>query len=335
MDRPSSLRRLVLEVTRKCHFHCLHCSVRGGEEIVEQELEAQLFIDTIQDFAGRGGVEVVFTGGEPLERKDLVLNLIRFAKSKGLRTTMYSVGYSLTDSNVSDLSSVGLDEVYLSLEGSPTIHEKITGMPGSYAITLRALSRLRNRGIKTAIHFTPMQINYKEIDHVCKVAERNSVRTVKILNFVPQGRGYDNASTLLLSPGQREEFISFLSRLRSNAVEFDFGGNPLNTEDSSSGCHAAEKIVVTNTGTVIPCSALRSTRGVPSPPVESVLGDLTLSSLNQLVERLEIVSDGSKSHSCGAVLTTKTSVRNSASPITSHNAMCDQFCDQTRSQQGN
>ncbi len=281
----SPVKRLVLEITRKCRFHCLHCSVRGGEEVFEKELDFDIFAAAIDDFASLGGVEVAFTGGEPLERRQLLLSLIGRAKSCGLRTIAYSVGYSLTELNVNELAKAGLDEVYLSLEGSRETHERITGIPGSYALALRATSRLKTHGIKVSFHFTPMSINYKDFGHVCNVARLNRVMCIKVLNFVPHGRGFDNSSLLALSSDQRREFHRIFQRETGLGIDFDFGGRLFDFDGIPSSCQASQKIVLTNHGPVIPCSSQRSSQIDGRPEPDFVIGDLRTSRLSEILRK--------------------------------------------------
>jgi MoaA/NifB/PqqE/SkfB family radical SAM enzyme len=70
-----------------------------------------------------------------------------------------------------------------------SIHDTITGRPGSLEILQESLSRSLRVGIAVEFHFVPMRPNWRELVEVVSLAERFWVRRVSILRFVPQGRG--------------------------------------------------------------------------------------------------------------------------------------------------
>ncbi|MDD4649278.1 MAG: radical SAM protein, partial [Desulfoplanes sp.] len=65
------LRLIAWEITRSCNLACQHCRAEAHEEPYPGELsteEAKALIDT---FPQTGNPVIIFTGGEPLMRKDI------------------------------------------------------------------------------------------------------------------------------------------------------------------------------------------------------------------------------------------------------------------------
>ena len=62
-------------VTRACNLSCLHCHV-SAREAMPDELNLKEAMHAIDEMASLGTEAVIFSGGEPLLRKDFVLALV-------------------------------------------------------------------------------------------------------------------------------------------------------------------------------------------------------------------------------------------------------------------
>jgi Fe-coproporphyrin III synthase len=78
----------------------------------------------------KAGVEwVVFTGGEPLMHSDL-FRLCKQLKPRGIRTTLLSTGLLLKRNAQAIVDWI--DDVIVSLDGPPAVHDKIRGVPCAF-----------------------------------------------------------------------------------------------------------------------------------------------------------------------------------------------------------
>ena len=78
---------VVWNIGRRCNLKCVHCYSQSKNIEYENELsteEAKRMLDDLADF---GSPVILFSGGEPLLRKDL-FELIAHAKVKGLRAVI-------------------------------------------------------------------------------------------------------------------------------------------------------------------------------------------------------------------------------------------------------
>jgi len=144
-SRPNSLITtlpiLVVYAHSSCNCRCIMCDIwktRDNKIFGVRELQAQL--ESIRNL----GVQwVVFSGGEPLMNPELpqVSSILR---AEGIRLTLLSTGLLLkkyAESVVRDF-----DEVIVSLDGPPGIHDKIRCIPGAYALLksgVKAVKKLR------------------------------------------------------------------------------------------------------------------------------------------------------------------------------------------------
>lgn len=84
---------LAILVTRRCNMTCAHCSVESAPRVdTADPPEAELF--RLVEEAARAGVKAVqFTGGEPMMRQKLVLELMRHAQRHGLDSGLTTNGF--------------------------------------------------------------------------------------------------------------------------------------------------------------------------------------------------------------------------------------------------
>ena len=89
---------VVWNITRTCNLNCIHCYSASDNKRYEGELstdEAKHLIDQLGEF---GVPSILFSGGEPLMRKD-IFELIGYASGRNIRTVLSTNG-TIIDSSV-------------------------------------------------------------------------------------------------------------------------------------------------------------------------------------------------------------------------------------------
>ncbi|MCJ7770959.1 radical SAM protein, partial [Candidatus Bathyarchaeota archaeon] len=126
--------RMDLALTYRCNNNCVHCYAGGPRET--KELSTTEWLNVIDKIYELGIPHVVFTGGEPTLRED-VPKLIAHAQEVGLVSGLITNGTLLKDKAFfNSLVDAGLDHVQITLESyNPKIHDKITGVEGSWKDT--------------------------------------------------------------------------------------------------------------------------------------------------------------------------------------------------------
>ncbi len=144
-------------ITRKCNYRCVGCNVWGEQE--QEELSAKDIkrgLDILKDL---GVVEIVFSGGDPLMRKDAG-EIIEYA-ARYFVTTVYDNG-SMAAQKVDSLRNV--DFVAISIDSlDPAKMDYIKGVKGSLEKALHTVEALQKEGIKVAVTPTISQLNLNEI----------------------------------------------------------------------------------------------------------------------------------------------------------------------------
>jgi radical SAM protein len=180
----------IWEVTQACDLACKHCRASAQPLAHPDELtnaEGKALIDQI---AAMNVPIFVFTGGDPLKRKD-VFELIRYAAGKGLHVALTpSATPLLTREAIFELKQAGLVRLGISLDGStPEIHDSLRGLPGSWARTMQAIEWANEAGIPIQVHTTLGRRNIQDLDNFCALFEKQPIVMWNVFFLVPVGRG--------------------------------------------------------------------------------------------------------------------------------------------------
>ena len=180
----------IWEITQSCDLACKHCRAAAQPIAHPDELtnaEGKALIDQIAEM----GVPIfVFTGGDPLKRKD-VFELIRYAADKGVHVALTpSATPLLTREAIFKLKEAGLVRLGISLDGSTAeIHDAFRGLPGAYARTIQAIEWANEAGIPIQVHTTISRHNAHDLDNLCALFEKLAIVMWNVFFLVPVGRG--------------------------------------------------------------------------------------------------------------------------------------------------
>ena len=179
---------VVWNVTRRCNLRCVHCYAHARDEFFQNELsfkQGQQFIDDLAEF----GVPVLlFSGGEPLVRKDLP-QLAVYAIKKGMRAVISTNGTLITEDMAQTLKDIGLSYVGISLDGMETINDRFRGVKGAFRSALNGIENSQKAGIKVGLRFTINRFNVHEIPSIFNLLEKMDIPRVCFYHLVYAGRG--------------------------------------------------------------------------------------------------------------------------------------------------
>src|ERR671919_2054196 len=105
---------LLAEVTYRCPLHCPYCS-NPTRMRNDRELTADEWSRVMREAAGLGVLQIGFSGGEPLVRRDLA-ELVQGARGARLYTNLITSGVGLDKNRARELRDAGLDSVQLSFQ---------------------------------------------------------------------------------------------------------------------------------------------------------------------------------------------------------------------------
>ena len=179
---------VVWSVTRRCNLSCVHCYCDSHDTVYPGELstgEAKKMIDALKDF----GVPVLlFSGGEPLMRGDL-LELNAHARSCGLRTVISTNGTLITQAMAARIFESGFNYVGISLDGAKDNNDRFRGKAGAFDAAVEGIRNLVAIGQKVGLRFTITGHNYGDLPGIFELAEKESIPRICFYHLAYAGRG--------------------------------------------------------------------------------------------------------------------------------------------------
>ncbi|HMK36236.1 MAG TPA: 12,18-didecarboxysiroheme deacetylase [Desulfomonilaceae bacterium] len=179
---------VVWNVTRRCNLRCVHCYSQSEDRNYSGELSFEEGKALIDDLAEFGSPVVLFSGGEPLIRKD-ILDLIKYATEKGRRAVVSTNGTLITGPTAEKLKQIGLSYVGISLDGLETVHDSFRGISGSFSRAMQAIRNCTEAGLKVGLRFTINKRNFQDIPGIFDLVEKKNIPRICFYHLVYAGRG--------------------------------------------------------------------------------------------------------------------------------------------------
>jgi 12,18-didecarboxysiroheme deacetylase len=179
---------VVWNATRRCNLKCIHCYASSQNVHYGYELKTEEGEKLIADLAAFGSPVILFSGGEPLLRRDLP-ELIQFAVDKGMRAVISTNGTLITRERATVFSKMGLSYVGVSIDGMKATHDRFRGLKGAFDATIQGIKNCQDAGIKVGVRFTITKNNYTEIPAIFDFIEKNNIPRACFYHLVYSGRG--------------------------------------------------------------------------------------------------------------------------------------------------
>jgi MoaA/NifB/PqqE/SkfB family radical SAM enzyme len=162
-----------LALTYRCNLGCIHCYSRE-EQLAELNIEQWKKI--IGEIKEAGCLYLLLTGGEPLLREDFS-ELYAFIKKSGFLATVFTNGTRITDRIVELFREYPPRLVEISMYGaSAETHDRVTGVPGSFARSLQGIETLIGNDIHVGLKSILMTQNLDEFSAIRDLAQTFGVK---------------------------------------------------------------------------------------------------------------------------------------------------------------
>ena len=257
-----------LAVTYGCNLGCEKCYLgnRAGapnlRSPLPRELTLQQWTEVYRRLWELGVPQVVFTGGEPTLRPD-ILELIGDAEE--FVTGMVTNGTRLAQL-AKQLKDVSLDYVQVTIESAnPQIHDLMTRVVGSHGQTVFGIIAALNEGLQVVTNTTLTKQNAGEFLSTMRFLAQYGVRHIACNTLICSGRGTACRQQNGLSD---QELNQILEQARALADElqielqwysptcYTLGVNPLKFGFGIKACSAAaHNMTIQPDGTVLPCQS--------------------------------------------------------------------------------
>jgi MoaA/NifB/PqqE/SkfB family radical SAM enzyme len=241
-----------VHVTRACNLRCAYCYLSAGTAHPD-ELSAAEYAAVWDQLVALRPRKVVFTGGEPLLRPDLVQLLVALRAADPqhhVRRCLNTNGHLVTSELAERL--VGLaDEVRVSVDALADRNDAQRG-PGSFGAAMAALECLHGFGFEPKALVTVTEHSLPDLEDLLCLLHERRIDQVKLNGLRPIGRGRRMSSGV-----DRAEVDAAVRRAWSRCYP-DRPPPPMGEPTTGAGCGVGRFLNIMPNGDVFPCHALTS-----------------------------------------------------------------------------
>jgi pyrroloquinoline quinone biosynthesis protein E len=195
---------LLAELTYRCPLHCPYCSNPAHVQTSGPELSSQEWQRVIREAGEIGVLHILFSGGEPLLRRDLP-NLIACAHEQGMYTNLVTSGLGLTRSRVQALQKAGLESVQISFQADQTeLADALAGTP-AHTRKLAAAHLVRELKLPLTVNVVLHRINLDRLEAIIAMAEKLDAQRLELAHTQYLGWAFLNRKVLLPTRVQVEQ----------------------------------------------------------------------------------------------------------------------------------
>lgn len=186
---------VVWNVTSRCNLACTHCYAAVGSDkpVAKDELDTAEAKALIDDIAAFGSPVLLFSGGEPFARPD-ILELARHAVARGLRVVFSTNGTLIDAPLAEEIKQIGVSYVGISIDGIESTHDRFRACKGAFQRTLAGIRTCRVAGIKVGLRVTMTRDNIADIPAIFDMLEREQIPRICLYHLVYSGRGAEIAA---------------------------------------------------------------------------------------------------------------------------------------------
>ena len=269
--RPAPPLWLLAELTYRCPLQCVFCYNPVDFARHDQELDTAGWHRVLDQARALGAVQCGFSGGEPLQRKDLEA-LIGHAHDLGYYTNLITSGIGLTPARAAAFKQAGLDHIQLSFQDSSREVNDFLSSTRTFDLKRDAARLIKAHGYEMVLNCVIHRLNIDHIDTIIEFAVELGADYLELTNTQYYSWASLNRDHLLPSREQlqRAETNTRRSRERLGGLMRQIYEVPDYYYTRPTKCMNGWGnvfLTVTPDGTALPCHTARMLPGAPFPNV--------------------------------------------------------------------
>lgn len=254
---------LLAEITYDCPLHCPYCSNPVQMTERKDECDTQTWKKVLSEAREMGAVQLGFSGGEPLLRKDLEI-LVAHASELGFYTNLITSGIGLTEKRIKGLKEAGLDHIQLSFQAANADENDLIGNKRhSFEQKLAVAKLVKQYDYPMVLNFCLTRQNIDKIEDVLALSCELGGDFVELATVQYYGWAYLNRDHLLPTKAQLETAEATVNAFRDtqgdDEPKFIFV-TPDYYETRPKACMngwATTFLTVTPDGSALPCHSAK------------------------------------------------------------------------------
>jgi len=197
-------RWLLAELTYACPLQCPYCSNPIDYAKYQSELDTEDWKRVLTQARKMGAVQLGFSGGEPLTRKDLP-ELVKHARDLGYYSNLITSGYGLTEEKIVQLKEAGLDHIQVSIQASSQeLNDHIAGT-ASFQHKKEVAHLVKKHGYPMVLCVVIHRENIHQMPEILAMAEELGADYLELANTQYYGWAHANRDLLLPTKEQFEQ----------------------------------------------------------------------------------------------------------------------------------
>lgn len=254
---------LLAELTYECPLHCPYCSNPMNMEGKDLEIDTQKWLEVLSQARDMGAVQLGFSGGEPLLRKDLEV-LVKHARDLGFYSNLITSGIGLTERRIANLKEAGLDHIQLSFQAANAeANDLIGNKRHSFEQKQKVAKLVKQYDYPMVLNFCITAQNIDQIDEVMDLSTELNADFVELATVQYYGWAYENRDHLLPTKAQlvaAENYVNeYREKQNGKGPKFIFV-TPDYFETRPKACMngwGSTFLTVTPDGTCLPCHSAK------------------------------------------------------------------------------
>jgi len=264
---------LVAELTYTCPLHCPFCSNPLDFAAQTNELATADWIRVLREARALGAVQLGFSGGEPLTRKDLE-ELVAEAHALGYYTNLITSGAGLNEVRIRRLKEAGLDHIQLSFQDSTREVNDFLSSTRTFDLKRRVAALIKDHGFPMVMNCVIHRLNIDHVDRIIDLAVEIGAEYLELANTQYYGWALLNRDHLIPSRAQLERAEAVVAARRADldnrlrilfVVPDYFEGRPKRCMNG----WGTTILCVSPDGTALPCQAARMLPNLEFPSVRT------------------------------------------------------------------
>lgn len=231
---------VVWNTTNRCNLRCKHCYIHAEDTDYAGELTNAEARAMIEDLAEMKAPVLLFSGGEPLMRPDL-MELAKYASDLGLRPVLSTNGTLITDEKAKELKEAGFQYVGVSIDGAPKTHDFFRAKEGAFRMAIEGIHASKRAGLKTGVRFTLNKYNEQDLPEIFDILVEEQIPRFCMYHLVYAGRGEDMMKQDV-EPDRMREIMEYVAdktiELHDRGVEIEI----LTTDNHADGIYLYNRI---------------------------------------------------------------------------------------------
>ena len=192
---------LLAELTYRCPLQCPYCSNPVDFARNTTELATDDWLRVLREARVLGAMQLGFSGGEPLLRKDLEV-LIAEARNLGYYSNLITSGIGMDAERVARFKEAGLDHIQISFQASTEDLNNYLGGTSSFAHKQAMARAVKDQGYPMVLNIVIHRHNIDQIEDIIRMTIDLKADYVELASTQYYGWSKLNLDTLLPTRAQ-------------------------------------------------------------------------------------------------------------------------------------